>query len=163
MISLLITRCCDTACTSTMGDSPVTVTDSATEPTLSAASIVAVNEPVSSIPSRLYGENPASVKVTAYVPGRRSTIRYWPAPSVVTERTFSINTGLDASTVTPGSTAPVASLTAPAMEAWAKASAGKNTVHARTNATSLVDPRILSPSTRRLESDTDCESPCSNT
>ena len=64
MISLLITRCCAAACTSTIGDWPVTVTVSATVPTLSSASMVAVNEPVSSIPSRLNGENPASVKVT---------------------------------------------------------------------------------------------------
>ena len=40
---------------------------------------------------------------------------YWPVPSVATERTFSISTELDASTVTPGSTAPDASLTIPAI------------------------------------------------
>src|SRR6187402_3682945 len=51
---------------------------------------------------------------------------YWPLPSVVTERTFSINTELAASTVTPGSTAPDASLTIPAIVAasWARAPAG---------------------------------------
>jgi hypothetical protein len=38
-------------------------------------------------------------------------MRYWPLPSVTTDRTFSISAGLDASTVTPGSTAPDASLT----------------------------------------------------
>src|SRR5437867_10508089 len=51
-------------------------------------------------------------------------IRYWPAPSVVTVRVFSISTGLDASTVTPGSTAPDVSLTTPAIEPWAEARAG---------------------------------------
>ena len=53
------------------------------------------------------------------MPGRRSTIRYWPVPSVTTERTFSISAGLAASTVTPGSTAPDASLTTPVMVACA--------------------------------------------
>jgi hypothetical protein len=37
-------------------------------------------------------------------------------PSLVTVRTFSINAGLAASTVTPGSTLPDASLTMPAIE-----------------------------------------------
>ena len=36
---------------------------------------------------------------------------YWPALSVTADRVFSISAGLDASTVTPGSTAPDASLT----------------------------------------------------
>ena len=40
---------------------------------------------------------------------------YWPEPSVTTVRTFSMSTGLDASTVTPGSTAPDGSLTTPAI------------------------------------------------
>src|SRR3954452_5247018 len=38
-----------------------------------------------------------------------------PLPSVTTERVFSISAGLEASTVTPGSTASEASLTTPAM------------------------------------------------
>src|SRR2546426_1011004 len=38
-----------------------------------------------------------------------------PSPSVTTVRTFSMSTGLAASTVTPGTMAPVASLTTPAM------------------------------------------------
>jgi hypothetical protein len=36
-------------------------------------------------------------------------MRYCPVPSVTAERVFSISAGLDASTVTPGSTAPDAS------------------------------------------------------
>jgi hypothetical protein len=36
-----------------------------------------------------------------------------PSPSVTTDRVLSMSTGLDASTVTPGSTAPLASLTTP--------------------------------------------------
>src|SRR5688572_27031475 len=51
-------------------------------------------------------------------------MRYWPVPSVTTERTFSINAGLEASTVTPGSTAPDASRTVPVNVPWANAEAG---------------------------------------
>ena len=40
-------------------------------------------------------------------------MRYWPALSVTTVRTFSVSAGLAASTVTPGSTPPDASLTVP--------------------------------------------------
>src|SRR5262245_4285448 len=49
------------------------------------------------------------------MPGTRPTILYWPCPSVVAVRTFSISAGLEASTVTPGSTAPVVSRTTPAI------------------------------------------------
>src|SRR5438046_7064361 len=45
------------------------------------------------------------------------TIRYWPVPSVTALRAFSISIGLEASTVTPGSTAPDTSLTTPVMVA----------------------------------------------
>src|SRR5262249_45543301 len=41
-------------------------------------------------------------------------MRYCPAASLVAVRVFSIRTGLDASTVAPGSTAPDESLTVPA-------------------------------------------------
>src|SRR5262245_8392413 len=59
------------------------------------------------------------------MPGFRSTIRYWPVPSVTTVRDFSMSTGLDASTVTPGMTAPEASLTMPAIAGWENAGADK--------------------------------------
>src|SRR5687767_14458385 len=42
-------------------------------------------------------------------------MRYWPVPSVTTTLIFSIRAGLLASTVTPGSTLPLASVTSPAM------------------------------------------------
>ena len=90
---------------------------SCTVPTFNSALMVAVNDPVNSTPSRLTMLKPVSVKVMVYEPGRRSTIWYWPAPSVTAERTFSISTGLAASTVTPGSTAPEASFTVPAIDA----------------------------------------------
>ena len=63
--------------------------------------------------SRLTWLKPVRVKVSEYTPGSRFTIRYTPAPSVTAERTFSINAGLAASTVTPGSTALEASRTVP--------------------------------------------------
>src|SRR6185295_3847308 len=65
---------------------------------------------------------------------------YRPSLSVTTLRVFSIRAGLDASTVTPGSTAPDVSLTTPAMPladaCWADAMFGRSrtpvTRHART-------------------------------
>ena len=53
-------------------------------------------------------------------------MRYWPVSSVTTERVFSMRTELAASTVTPGSTAPDASLTTPVMAACAYAAAGRS-------------------------------------
>ena len=44
-------------------------------------------------------------------------MRYWPVSSVATDRTFSIRTGLAASTVTPGKTPPEASRTTPVIAA----------------------------------------------
>src|SRR5258705_2206950 len=51
-------------------------------------------------------------------------MRYWPPPSVTTDRAFSMSAGLEASTVTPGSTAREASFTTPVMEACANAADG---------------------------------------
>src|SRR5215475_11388362 len=51
-------------------------------------------------------------------------MRYCPLPSVIAVRTFSIRAGLEASTVTPGSTASEASRTTPARVACANAIAG---------------------------------------
>ena len=45
-------------------------------------------------------------------------------PSVTAVRTFSISAGLDASTVTPGSSAPDVSFTSPAIDACAHTAAG---------------------------------------
>jgi hypothetical protein len=50
--------------TSTIGDSPVTTIVSSSEPMRSSASIVAVNDPDSSMPSRLTVLKPGSVKVS---------------------------------------------------------------------------------------------------
>ena len=52
------------AVVSMTGDSPLTVTVSVTPPTAISASIAAVNEPVSSMPSRRTWLNPGRAKVT---------------------------------------------------------------------------------------------------
>jgi hypothetical protein len=52
MVSLSSTVCRLMLCTSTIGDSPVTVIVSSSEPTRSSTSIVALNAPANSIPSR---------------------------------------------------------------------------------------------------------------
>jgi hypothetical protein len=64
IVSLLSVSCVRALVTSTTGVSPVTVIVSATPPTFMSAFTVAMNEPVSSIPSRLNVENPFSVKVS---------------------------------------------------------------------------------------------------
>jgi hypothetical protein len=92
---------------------------SATPPTFRSALTVALKPPVSSMSSRLIVLNPASVNVTEYLPGSRLMMRYCPVPSVTAERVFSMRTGLAASTVTPGSTAPEASLITPLIDACA--------------------------------------------
>src|SRR6266852_5837288 len=97
MASALITVSRRVFCTSTTGDTPVTVTVSCSSPTFSSIGMVSVTEPVSSMPSRLTVANPGNVTVTVYVPGRRSTIRYSPELSVTAERVFSMRTGLDGS------------------------------------------------------------------
>src|SRR5437870_1268316 len=113
-----------TFCRSTTGVAPVTVTVSSTAPTRSWTSTFAANPVVNPIRSRTTVLKPVSVKVTLYVPGRSSTIWYRPAPSVKTVRTCSISAGLRASTVTPGRTLPVASVTVPPMEDCALAAVG---------------------------------------
>lgn len=60
-------------------------------------------------------------------------------------RTFSINTGLAASTVTPGSTAPDVSLATPAIDACASATAGVKSVHESTRATFVNTRIVISP------------------
>ena len=118
-----------TFCTSITGLAPDTVTVSSIEPTDIVPSTFAVKSETSSIPSRTNVLNPGNVNVTVYVPGRSASIVYRPAPSVTVERTPSINAGLAASTVTPGSTPPVSSATLPAMApVWARTVAGNKSM-----------------------------------
>src|SRR5436190_18689512 len=130
-VSLLKMVCRRTLCTSTMGVAPLTVIVSSTAPTFMSALIVATNAPLSSMPSRLTVLKPVSVNATEYVPGRRSTIRYWPVPSETAERVFSMRAGLATSTVTPGRTAPDVSFTTPVIDACANARVGNRTRHAK--------------------------------
>ena len=129
--SALITVSRRVFCRSTTGDAALTVTVSCTVPTFISIGIVSVIEPVSSMPSRWTVVKPGSVTFTAYVPGRRSTMRYWPDVSVVAERTLSMSTGLEASTVTPGRIAPDVSFTVPVIEACACARRGTSSINAR--------------------------------
>src|SRR4051794_21842123 len=57
---------------------------------------------------------------------------YRPSEAVTTDRTFSISAGLDASTVTPGNTAPEESVTVPAMPLACCAHACDDSAHANT-------------------------------
>ncbi len=106
-----------------------------------SALIGAVKLATSSIPVRVTTEKPGMVKVTEYTPGRRSTMRYWPALSVIAVLTPSISTGLLASTVTPGSTPPEASLTTPARALCADTLVASRTDHMPTNTTTEVFDR----------------------
>ena len=82
---------CFEFCTSTTGVSPTTVMVSWTLPTFSAALTVTTPVPANSMPSVFVVLNPSRVKVIAYVPGRRLVIWYWPVPSVVAVRDFSMS------------------------------------------------------------------------
>src|SRR5262245_30274462 len=132
--------------TSTIGVSPVTVIVSATEPTFRSALMVITPAPVTSTFSRLTVLKPVSVNVTAYAPGGSSVKRYCPVPSVTALLDFSSSTGLDTSTVTPGSTAPDESFTTPASVACAKAEAGTAASQRKSQTTLFtadIDPPTL--------------------
>src|SRR5262245_11007933 len=139
-------------CTSTTGDSAVTVTVSAISPTLISASILTTPVPDTRTSSRFKVANPASVNVTVYVPGCRLSIRYCPAASVVAVRIFSISTGLDAAMVTPGSTAPEGPLTVPAKPGCASASEGK-IISPQTVTSARTTRRIRTPLQRSPSAD----------
>ena len=57
----------------------------------------------------------ASAADVGFEPSRLPRAAMTPRSSVTTVRTFSMSSGLEASTVTPGSTAPVVSFTVPAI------------------------------------------------
>ena len=69
-----MTACRVVDCRLTTGVSPLTVIVSWTPPTAMSALTVKTAVPLSSTPSRTTVLNPGSVKVTRYVPGRRSGI-----------------------------------------------------------------------------------------
>src|ERR1700681_184276 len=75
-------------------------------------------------------------------------ILYWPRPSVTAVRTFSISAGLAASTVTPGTRAPVVSLATPAMvPVCASAAAWPSPTYARAAATPILPNLLMLSST----------------
>src|SRR5262245_14966203 len=151
--SLSIVRTVDELCTSTIGLSPETVTVSATAATRKSALIVAMNVADSSTLSRRNVVNPASENVTTYVPARRSTMRYCPAPSVTTDRLCSISDGLEASTVTPGRTAPDESRTTPVIDACcANAADGTRIADHNTMAASRLANLMMPPAWMRWPS-----------
>src|SRR5260221_701241 len=89
------------------------------------------------------------------MPGRRSTILYCPAPSVVTDRVFSIRTSLATSTVTPGRTAPDASLTTPAIVLCARAAVDPAR-HASTTSTGTLFGIMQKPPSLSFDPPSDC-------
>ena len=95
---------------STIGVSPVTVTVSSTEPDPHLGVDRGRKRPGARC-LRANGVEPGQRERDGVGPPRSCSSRYCPEPSVTTVRTFSISAGLDASTVTPGSTAPEASVT----------------------------------------------------
>src|SRR5665213_426549 len=120
---------------STSGARLVTSTVSSTAPTLRSALTVAANDPARAMPSRFSVLKPEREKVTVDTPPRNCSILNCPAPSVTTVRVFSIKAGLEASTVTPGMTAPDVSRTIPAIDADACAKAPDATLKIKANAT----------------------------
>jgi hypothetical protein len=72
-------------------------------------------------------------------------MRYTPSPSLTTAFDFSIKASLDASTVTPGRTAPEASFTVPVMALCACAVAGHNANHPRATSAATVTRRVMLP------------------
>src|SRR4029077_1839330 len=99
---------------STTGDSPVTWTVSVTDATDSVTSMVTVTPSGRMTSSRFTVLKPASVLSMVYTPGCSAGKRYMPCESVRLVWTPPTCDGLATLTVTPGSTAPVLSLTVPA-------------------------------------------------
>src|SRR5437867_8368667 len=96
------------------GEAPVTVTVSWSDATFISTFSVAVNPSRISIPSCLIVLKPGSSNVTVYVPGGTPGKRYDPS-ALVTDTCGPSIAGLVAVTVTPGSTAWLASVTLPLM------------------------------------------------
>ena len=91
--------------TSTIGESPVTVTLSCSVPSAMLASTWNVAPARTTMPSRRKPAKLASSPVSVYVPGGRLIRRYCPTPSV-TATLGASRAGLVAVTVTPGSAPP---------------------------------------------------------
>ena len=101
----------EVAVTSTTGAAPATVTVSATVARPSDTSSFAVNPTVSRTFWRWTGRKPASSNATSKTPIGNGARRYSPTSFVMAVTCGTCKAGLVAVTVTPGSTAPLWSVT----------------------------------------------------
>ena len=103
---------------------PTTTTRSSSCTAISTSRVVVVSAPtVTALRAAVL--KPGSVKVTTYVPGGSAAIANRPALSVKTVRSGPLSVVPRTSTVTPGRTKPVVSVTVPdSTPSWARAAAG---------------------------------------
>ena len=128
---------------STSGASPVTVTASSTAPTAIVTSTRAVSLTRTVMPSRVVVLNPGSVALTLYRPGASSGTAKKPSAPVTTTRVWVVP-WLTTSTVTPGTTAPVSSLTTPVIPPVACAIAARTGTSTRSmTSISSLDTRAI--------------------
>src|SRR5581483_10475413 len=121
----VITVCCRFERTSTVGESPVTVTVSCTLPTPSFALIVATNVALTSMSLRSSDLNPCNSNTRLYAPGGSRSNRYVPVVSVVCVCAPPISLSPVSDTVAPGRTALLSSVTTPVIDpVWTCAYAG---------------------------------------
>ena len=92
-----------------------------------SALMVVTPAPVSSMALALDRGEPGQREGHGVGAGLQIDDPVWPVPSVTTLRDFSMSTGLDASTFTPGRMAPDESLTMPATAGWEKAGVDRRT------------------------------------
>src|SRR5438093_4880387 len=104
-ISCVITVCCRFDFVSTVGDSPVTVIDSATLPTSSFALTVATNAALTRMSSRVMVLNPWSSSLTVYEPGGSRSNRHVPVEPGPCHSAPPMTLSPVTLTATPGSTA----------------------------------------------------------
>ena len=102
-----------------------------------------MNDAVNEIPSRTTVPKPVSVNVTLYAPGTNAMIRNCPWLSVKAVRVFSMSAGLEASTATPGSTAPLESRTTPAICAFCATARDGTSVNASNKTTETHVSRVI--------------------
>ena len=147
-ISSAVTLCASVVLrVSISGESPLTVTASFTPPTAMTGLTSSVL-PSSRFTSGFSAvENPVSSNRTLYRPGSRSSRRYTPSLPLTTVYTLPVCL-LVMETVTPGSTAPVSSLTMPVRPPKRSCASERTLVAAMTTASAASASRQ-----RRFETD----------
>src|SRR6266545_773983 len=113
-VSLTVELTCDRVVSIT-GELPDTVTDSDTPEGFSSMRSDTVSPMLTRIPVCSNVRNPASVALTVYGPTGNSGARNSPCASVTASRVAAVDSWLT-TTVTPGTTAPDASVTTPSIE-----------------------------------------------